>query len=297
MNGYAHDLSLAYFFTGDQRYADKTAQIIRTWFLDAKTRMNPNLRYGQAIPGVVDGRGIGLIDSRNLWMVIDAIALIAPSAALGAQEVQDLRKWFADYVDWMMTSDTGHEEDVWYNNHGMFYDAQVINYLLFVGDIPRAARVVFDAQIKRIASQVARDGRMHAELDRTRPFHYSAFNLEALMRIARYGEQVNVPSMTLKSDDPKCVHPQFRCAIDVWNFQIDDRSTKAAIDFMAAATANPESWTHATSEESVLNLKPMIQVLLMAERAYKTGAYAKVVAALPDDTRRSSLHVLLWPVK
>lgn len=296
MNTAVRDLALAYYFTGDKRYATKTAEWLRAWFLDEKTRMNPNLRYAQAIPGVVDGRGIGLIDSRNLWMVIDAVALIHPSGEFSAQEVQGMRQWFAQFTNWMLNSETGHEEDVWHNNHGMFYDAQVINYLLFTGDVSTAAKRTFDAQTRRIASQIARDGRQHMELERTRPFHYSTFNLEAALRIARYGEQVSQPGVTLKADDPRCVHPQFRCAIDVWNFEIDERSLKRGIDFVTAATADPKSWTLYTNEEKTLNFAPMVPVLLMAERAYKTGNYAKVLATLPASVN-SDINYLLWPLK
>lgn len=295
MNTNVRDLALAYYFTGDKKYADRVAAQLRMWFIDPKTRMNPSLRFAQAIPGVVDGRGIGLIDTRNMWMVIDGAALIAPSGSFSAAELQSLRGWFAEFADWMVNSETGHEEDVWHNNHGMFYDAQLVNYLLFVGDVDGAARRTFDAQMRRIASQIAKDGRQHMELERTRPFHYSAFNLEAALRIARYGEQVSVPGMSLKADDPRCVHPQYRCAIDVWNFEIDERSLKRGIDFLANATANPSSWTLATKEEPKLNFEPVVPVLLMAERAYKTGGYAKIAAGLPAETK-ASLDNLLWPV-
>ena len=296
MSANVRDLSLAYYFTGDKEYADRAAAAIRTWFLDPATRMNPNLRFGQSIPGVVDGRGVGVLDTRVLWMVIDGVALIQPSNALSRSEVQDLRKWFAQYVDWMMTSDTGHEEFVWHNNHGSFFDAQVADYLLFLGDTKGAARFVFDSQTRRIAAQIARDGKMWMELERTRPYHYTLFNLEALTHIARYGEQVNNPVATLKSDDLRCVQPQLRCEIDVWNFEVDERSLKRGIDFFVDATANPNAWTMFTKEEKSFEYDAALPVLLMAERAYKNGAYAKVLETFPDDTK-ASLDRLLWPLK
>ena len=81
------DLALAHHFTGDMRYARKSAAVIRTWFLDPATRMNPSLRYGQSIPGITDGRGIGIIDTRDLWLVIDAVALITPGPEIGRAHV------------------------------------------------------------------------------------------------------------------------------------------------------------------------------------------------------------------
>ncbi|MBT3603268.1 MAG: alginate lyase family protein, partial [Candidatus Latescibacteria bacterium] len=56
-------LGFAYGFSQREDYATHAALLLRTWSLDAETKMNPNLLYGQAIPGRCDGRGIGLIET------------------------------------------------------------------------------------------------------------------------------------------------------------------------------------------------------------------------------------------
>jgi hypothetical protein len=255
----SQNLSAAYFFTGDKRYAQKTADYIRTWFLDPATRMNPNLNFGQAIMGRIDGRGIGLIDTRNLWMVIDAVALIEPADVFTEQDVADLRTWFRQFTHWMLTSDLGIDEFNAFNNHGTFYDMQIANYALFAGDRELAKRAVERGVDLRIASQVSIEGKQYAELERTTPFHYSAFNLEAMTNIARYGEQLGV---------------------DVWKKRDKTRGIRNAINYLAQFAVKPETWPwkelngHPESELA-------LNVLLRAERAYGGGNYARAATALP----------------
>src|SRR5690606_15577916 len=55
-------LGLVYFYSEEDKYAEKVGQLLETWFLSEDTRMNPNLNFGQYIPGKVDGRIEGLID-------------------------------------------------------------------------------------------------------------------------------------------------------------------------------------------------------------------------------------------
>ena len=38
-------LAAAYKITGENRYATKAAELLRVFFLNPKTRMNPNLQY------------------------------------------------------------------------------------------------------------------------------------------------------------------------------------------------------------------------------------------------------------
>src|ERR1044072_8473380 len=43
----AQTLAVAYYFTGKEAYAAHAAKLVRVWFLDPATRMNPNLDHAQ----------------------------------------------------------------------------------------------------------------------------------------------------------------------------------------------------------------------------------------------------------
>lgn len=269
------ELALAYYFTGKADYAAAAAEAIRTWFLAPGTRMNPNLRYGQAIPGIVDGRGIGIIDTRNLWMVIDAVALIEPSGTLSADEVGQLRQWFADFADWMVTSPQGHEESTWHNNHGTFYDVQLAGFALFAGKTDLAKQTVADAIHRRLAAQIAKGGEQYAELERTRPFHYSAFNLRAHLRLARYGEEVGV---------------------DYWGANQDGRTLKAGVDFLLSYLNDPKSWPY--KDLNGVTPEEVLPVILQAARGWPQDAatYAAYLKAMPQSLASDEAY-LTWPLK
>jgi hypothetical protein len=200
---FSHDvtaLALAWYFTGEKKYAEKAADLARAWFITPATRMNPNLNYGQAIPGRVDGRGIGIISSRDFIPVMDSLALIQPTEVLSEAENQAIHAWYHDYLDWLLTSRNGFEESNAHNNHGTFYSAQVVAYALYTDQPAIAKRELEITTIRRINGQIDREGKLIAELERTRPSGYLNFALEAFGYLGRYGELLGAPVWTAGGD-------------------------------------------------------------------------------------------------
>src|SRR5262249_9368963 len=118
MMGNVETLALAWYFTGDETYANKATQLLYTCFLDSETRMNPNFQFAQAVPGVNTGRGIGLIEMAGMTGLIDSVGLLAGSKSWTEADQRGLEKWFTQFVQWMQESKNGRDEAAAKNNHG-----------------------------------------------------------------------------------------------------------------------------------------------------------------------------------
>lgn len=61
-------LCLGYYFFNNDNYAIQAVSLLNVFFLEEKTRMNPNLNYAQLVRGSQNntklGRGEGVISSR-----------------------------------------------------------------------------------------------------------------------------------------------------------------------------------------------------------------------------------------
>ncbi|MGQ4384509.1 alginate lyase family protein [Streptomyces sp. SAS_270] len=198
-----YELSLAWYYTGRKQYAEKAAAVLRTWFLDPATRMNPELEHGQFIPCKYDGRAIGIIDfSQSYTSVLDAIALLNTGApGWSKSDRTAMRAWNADFRDWLADSAFGKEEGAAKNNHGTFYDLQLAALAYATGDRDLARRTVLDSRARRIDLQIAADGSQPQELARTRSWHYSTFDLVAYTRLAAIGRHVGVNLWTYRGPD------------------------------------------------------------------------------------------------
>lgn len=171
--------------TGDARFADAAMRHLRAWFVDPKTRMNPNLNHAQAIIGVNSGRAIGVIDTLQIVEVARAAALFARKNAPGYAAIhEEVERWFAEYLTWLTTSPFGTTERDEKNNHGTCWLLQTASFAALLG----RADVLADARIRLktiiIPTQIEPDGRQPLELARTKPFAYSLFNLDVLAATA-----------------------------------------------------------------------------------------------------------------
>ena len=91
--------------------------MLGVWFLDPKSRMNPNLEFGQAVRGVNSGRGTGIIDTVSLIHATQGVSLLEQEGLLERSVAEGVRSWFADYLKWMTTSAKGLDEKKATNNH------------------------------------------------------------------------------------------------------------------------------------------------------------------------------------
>ena len=188
---HVHTLALAYYFSGDKLYAEHAAKLLRVWFLDTATRMNPNINFGQAIKGVNTGRGAGIIDTRHFIKVVDAIGLLQDSKYWTAADQKDMQKWFADFLDWMQTSKNGTDEMNTTNNHGAWYDAERLALALFTGNKELAKKIVLNAA-GRLDKQMDNEGKFPKEMERTISLHYTVFAMEAFFTIAQMAEKTGI---------------------------------------------------------------------------------------------------------
>ena len=190
----ATTLSLAWYYTGKKQYAQHASKILRTWFLDPATRMNPHLNHGQFIPCKYEGRAIGIIDFSQMYTsVLDAVAILDTGApGWSKKDQRSMRSWNVDFLDWLVNSEFGKQEAAAKNNHGTFHDMQVAALAVATGDKALARKTVSEARAKRIDPQIAADGSQPQELARTRSWHYSTFDLVAYTRLADIGKKVGV---------------------------------------------------------------------------------------------------------
>ena len=262
--------ALAYYFTGREEYARKAVELLRAWFLDPSTRMNPNLEYAQFVPGVNTGRGIGLIETRGLTRVVDAIGLLDTSKSLTDKDRQGVKDWYSKFLTWMQESKNGRDESNSKNNHGTYYDLQVTSYALFLGKTDLAKNTVETAKTKRIALQIEPDGREPLELVRTKAWSYSIGNLQGLMELATLGENVGV---------------------DLWNFQTKDgRSIRKALEYLYPF-ATGEKWKYEQIEG--FDPKALYPAMRRAAAHYNDAKFKEMMSKIPPTDPASKDNVVL----
>jgi hypothetical protein len=254
------NLALAYYFSGDERYAKQAAAFMQAFFLTSTTRMNPNLNFGQGIPGINDGRSFGIIESRHFEKIPESLALMIGSPSADAALVKEIKGWFRDYTTWLTTNAVALPEGKAKNNHGTYYDTQVVDFALFIGDNKLAKQTLQQQSWPRITTQLQPDGAQPLELARTRPWNYAVMNLQGLMRLALLAPHAG---------------------LDLWHYATPDgRSLRGAVEWFRPYLLGQKKMEKpdaaATSETQIL------QQYALANRVYPDLPVANVLATRPD---------------
>ncbi|ORX84781.1 chondroitin AC/alginate lyase [Basidiobolus meristosporus CBS 931.73] len=182
-------LSLAYCYVEDSRYLKHAWDLLRVWFLDPQTRMNPNVNYGQIRPNCSEGGTFtGMMGTRGLVLVANSVLLIK-TAEYEADMVQ-LKQWFTEYVNWISESELALRAKRARNNHGTFYYIQLVSCLYFLERYQEALdhlKEFFQQTMKR---QINQEGDQPHESARATPMTYLVGNLEGLIYLAQIGDSL-----------------------------------------------------------------------------------------------------------
>ncbi|CAO3571464.1 unnamed protein product [Mortierella alpina] len=251
-----HMMGMAYHFTGKKAYADKCAMRLKEWFLDEATYMNPNINFGSLQKGKKLGARTGVLDMFTIFRVFDALHYLKQEPSWPEDLIPQLQAWFTRYVKWLDSSVLAKVEREGNNNHGTYYDVQVIGLYLFLDRVDDARAVAQSALTNRIDRQITAAGEQPEETERQTSWYYSVFNLQAMMTLARWGDDLGV---------------------DMWFHEgPQGQSIKKAIDYMLPySLTGGEGWPHR-------NIKgfPMVDYLKCLQIAWNIYGDQKYLDAI-----------------
>ncbi|WP_282936200.1 alginate lyase family protein [Paenibacillus sp. RC67] len=240
-------LALAYLYSDSEAYAAKAAELLRVWFLNPETRMNPNFKYAASLPGVNDGMAIGIIEGVQLIGLLDSVNLLTQSISWTQADNEALQQWFAAYCDWLLESPAGKEEYRATDNHGSWYAAQLAAFSIYIGNL-ETARQMMERAKWQIDVQFTPDGGLHRELKRNRALFYSLYGLSAFVSLARCGDVLGV---------------------DLWRYRTEDgRGIELGFQFLAPYLAEELPWAWQNIDNEINGLA--VQLTRRAEKVYSS---------------------------
>lgn len=217
-------LAVAYYFSEEEKYAEKAAEMLRAWFLDPITGMNPNMTYSQYVPGMERIRGTGIIDARRIIGAFNAAKIIENSSSWTEEDKSELQDWARAFRYWLEHSTNGLAEIKAQNNHGLWYDVIHQGLVMYEEDFNYLKSIIITQSLPRISSQIHSDGSFPKELERTLSLHYSTFAMEALSLSDIIASKIR---------------------LNLWEFSAEnDRSMILALEYLKPYYIAPETWPH-----------------------------------------------------
>lgn len=210
-------LALAQRCFGDEQYGEHAARLVRRWFLDPDTAMNPHLGYAQVRRGHHGNRGAssGIIEMKDLYYFLDAVRLLHAAGHLEDTDMANFRRWLGAYLDWLQESEQGRLERASSNNHGTYYDLQIGAIAAFLGSYLLLRNTLRDSR-SRILEQITAEGEQPQEMARTTTAHYCCFNLQGWIHLAQLAES---------------------CGEDLWGFEgPEGQSIRRAMEWLLPNT-------------------------------------------------------------
>jgi hypothetical protein len=263
--------SICSFISEKSTFAYKAVNMLETWFIDKGTLMNPHLKFSQTIPGTNEGRSLGVIDGYQFIRIIDSSIMLHYLGYLSDKQLLKIKSWFSDYLDWLLSDPQALKESKKTNNHGLYYDTQVICFSYFIGKIDISKEYIKKIQSSRLNS-VDKDGLIDEELSRTRSFHYLSYTHRAFLDIYEVGKKLN---------------------LDIYFYKNKSSSNvKKSIEFQSKFAGKHDLWKFVQIEP--FDTQHFFQNLLRVSNRFKNNKFF-VKSQIYSKDHKDNSHYILYP--
>ena len=261
-------LSTAYFFSDFEDFAERAALLLRIFFLDEQTAMNPHLEYAQAIRGRCLGRAEGIMDAHGFSWLVDHVGLLVNSSSWNAEDQAHLEAWFSRYLDWLSESEFGVEARGREDSHGICCDVQVTALALFCRK-KGIAEQAFERAQARLFKLVASDGSQPGQVEGADSLNRCMTNIGAFFDLADLGRSLGY---------------------DLWSGEEGDRLQSATLWLINHGFDAEWPWERGTSTESL----QWVPLLLRAAQRLPDRGVEKRLRQIGDEAVVSDWSYLLY---
>lgn len=216
-------LTLAASVMGADGCRAEAERLLRAWFLDPDTAMDPSLRFAVCLPGSDVPMDWGLARLHPLLAVLDAVTMLGDGDAM-SDTMPGIVEWSRRLLEWLLPSPLLRAELDRSNNHATHAIGLALGLAVFTDD-PRSFDLARRAG-EIVRAQVDADGSQPAEVARSRSYYYSGFNALAMLRAAELA---------------------WCCGVDL--FGADD-APRRAVEALLPALVDPRRWPHPSVEPS-----------------------------------------------
>jgi hypothetical protein len=201
-------LALAWRVHAEDRHAEHAAGLVRRWFVDPDTKMNPQMRFAPMRPAQEgnEGNESSVIELQGIYYFLDAVRLIVRSGALSGTEVAAFRSWLRSYLAWLETSPEWIGQSCAVDHHGTIYDLQVAAIAAFL-EKPESLSRSFRRARERMQIQLDPAGAQPHELERTMTRHYCCLNLQCWVSLARVADFCGDDLWSYATSDGRGIRP------------------------------------------------------------------------------------------
>lgn len=167
------------------------AELLVRWFLDPASMMNPNANFAQVRSGQERHNEIGLLEFWSISLLPFAIRLLGSEGNLTPAQIAGFRQWCLEFIRSCEANGTLERSLGLTNNVGTWASLLFSTAGLFAGEFDRSFIIIRNASVL-LGRQLGPFSIQPMEVERTRPLHYSLFNLGAWWSLSRIGEEFGI---------------------------------------------------------------------------------------------------------